>query len=1429
MKEIQHASKKTSHVVDIPNLVELQLDSYRWFLEEGLKELFASFSPVTDYTNTTSISLVDFTLGEPKYTVDECRDRDMTFESPIKAKVQLVQANKEMIESEVYLGDLPLMTEKGTFIINGAERVVVSQLARSPGVYFKDELDFAGHMLFQATIIPSEGVWVEVETEPNDVVAVRVGQMRKFPIITLLRALNARRPDGEPFFPQACVPLEMSVAAAEEKLWIYKNIEVGQTRQSQRDYLLPMALAEPIVDQDTGEILAEANTRIVSTRDERERQEALLASAAGYSEERLISLEEIRERVGPNYTLKLVSPCETTQDIVRLFSRRIQIEEPTADALVGKRLCGDIRDPKSDKTLGRDFQKIDKSLANSIVKLGLPAVTVYECNPYIEATLEQDPSHSATEALLDIHRKMRPGDPATVEAAANLVQAMFYDNRRYDLARVGRYKLNKKLLGATTAGEGIPLSARTITREDIINILRYIINMAEGTGTADDIDHLENKRVRSVGELLHSQLRLGFLRMEKVAKERMTSMDADNALPQVILSVKPVSAAIKSFFGSSQLSQFMDQTNPLSELTSKRRLSALGPGGLSRQSAKLEVRDVHHSHYGRICPIETPEGPNIGLIGSMAIHARVDDFGFLQTPYRRVKKGVVTNEIVYMTADEDHNYHIAPGNEPLDEHGRFKRPLLQVRYQDSYPIVKPEEVEFMDVSPMQIVSVATAMIPFLENDDANRALMGANMQRQAVPTLRPEAPIVKTGVERRAALDSGAVVVARRPGTVKRVTAEQILVETEDGQVDAYRLLNMLRSNQATCITQRPIVNKGQRVRKGQILADGPCTQNGELALGQNVLVAFMPWGGYNYEDAVLLSERLVKDDVFTSIHIEKFEKEARDTKLGPEEITRDIPNVGEDALKDLDENGIIRIGAEVRPEDILVGEVAPKGQGEQSAEERLIIAIFGKKAEETRDVSLRVPHGEKGKVVDVKVFSRFKYQCVRCKTVYNYSKRPERTICDRCEGEMVRLPSDELNAGVNQLVRVYVAQKRKVMEGDKMAGRHGNKGVISKILPEEDMPFLPDGTPVDIVLNPLGVPSRMNIGQILETHLGLVGKHLNCSFINPAFEGSTEAEILSELDRLAVYMRRRTLTNYLNSELGMGVDFSDIAAEEEDLVNIEDPAERGRRCEELEQRMLKRVEDELRSYSADRLERVSRIVAGPPVVSAVQRELDAFQGSTIVAQEPDSAENVSAEGAMVPDYDYAALLERIRENAWRRSGIDPKTGKCYLRDGLTGDTFDQAVTVGYIYMMKLAHLVDDKIHARSTGPYSLVTQQPLGGKAQFGGQRFGEMEVWALEAYGAAYTLQEILTIKSDDVMGRVKTYEAIVKGESMLEPGVPESFKILVNELQSLGLRVTVEDDKGREIDLKDRDDDIDPGEDPMKAAQRRQRRFLEPGPGD
>ncbi len=1350
MKEIQHTAKQTAHVVDVPNLVELQLDSYRWFLQEGLNELFDSFSPITDFTGNHSISLVDFTLGEPKYDISECRARDVTLESPIKAKVRLQSSGAEVIESEVYLGDLPLMTDKGTFVINGAERVVVSQLARSPGVYFKDTLDFSGRQLFYATIIPSEGAWVDVETDATDAITVRIGQTRKFPITTLLRALN--------LFPVA------SPSGVQSVTW-------GE--------LEGKLLAAPIVDQNTGEVLMEAGTTMKTNELRRVEKAALpetfeveLPSTPCTTTAELIELFAERETIESPSRLTLFDPARVDVEVLEFEEDGVtparNADGSYKNAGLRKRVpyaSADIKDGTG-KVLVKAYDKIDRETAKKIEGLGLDSLEVIYLNNYIVATLDMEGSavYNRETALIDIYRKIRPGDPATPESARSLLNSIFFDTRRYDMAKVGRHKMNKKL------GLSLPLSYRTITKEDIIAIARYIVKLAAGNGTVDDIDHLENKRVRSVGELLYSQLRLGFLRMEKVAKERMTSLDSENILPQVILSVKPISASIKSFFGSSQLSQFMDQTNPLAELTHKRRLSALGPGGLSRQSAKLEVRDVHHSHYGRICPIETPEGPNIGLIGSLAVHARVDQFGFIETPYRRVIEGKVTTDLDWLPADGEHHYRIAPANTLLTEENTFRDKTVQVRNNNQYPVIKASDVDYMDVSPQQIVSVATAMIPFLENDDANRALMGANMQRQAVPTLRPDAPLCKTGMEKRAAVDSGAVIIALRAGTVKSVTAEKIVViADEDGGEDTYRLLNLLRSNQATCVTQRPVVDNGQRVREHQLLADGPCTDGGELALGQNVLVAFTPWNGYNFEDAILLSQRLVRDDVFTSIHIEKYEVEARDTKLGPEEITRDIPNVGEDALKDLDDRGIIRIGAEVRPDDILVGRVAPKGQGELTAEERLIIAIFGKKAEETRDVSLRVPHGEKGKIVDVKVFSRFKYKD-KTGRAFDFSKRPDSMFSDEWEGELERLPGDELSAGVNMLVRVYIAQKRKVMEGDKMAGRHGNKGVISKILPQEDMPFLPDGTPVDIVLNPLGVPGRMNIGQILETHLAYVGKALGLSFVNPIFEGATEAEILTDMTKFAEFTRYDALRTYVEKELHI-----DLEAGKKDGV-----AE-----------LLVKLEDKLKELSPARLEQVAATVAAPPAVMLPED----YDGAAL---------DEDTELTTVDGYDYAAIVERVKSNVWQRGGIDEKTAKSWVRDGLSGDFFTQPVTIGTIYMLKLAHLVDDKIHARSTGPYSLVTQQPLGGKAQFGGQRFGEMEVWALEAYGAAYTLQEILTIKSDDVLGRVKTYESIVKGDAMLEPGVPESFKILVNELQSLGLKVAVEDEDEQEIDLKDKEED-------------------------
>ncbi|MCR4425441.1 MAG: DNA-directed RNA polymerase subunit beta [Firmicutes bacterium] len=1114
---------KITDVLDVPNLIEIQQKSYQWFLDEGLLETFRDISPVQDFTGNLVLEFTGYSLGDPKYEEDECKQRDVTYSAPLKVKVRLINKETgEVKEQEVFMGDFPLMTEKGTFIINGAERVIVSQLTRSPGVYFDAIKDPSGKTLWAASIIPNRGAWLEFETDPAGVVHVRVDRTRKIPITVLVRAL-------------------------------------------------------------------------------------------GYGQ---------------------------SQRILELFHE----------------------------------------------------------NESIRNTIERDNTESEEEALVEIYKRLRPGEPPAVESARALFESLFFDPKRYDLAAVGRYKINKKLAladrlidktltrdivdpntgevlarkgdvitrrkaqeirefcrrtGFSEAyvassdiedgevkimGNGLPpMDAKTITREDVIATVNYLVNLQYGIGSTDDIDHLGNRRLKSVGELLQNQFRIGLSRMERVIRERMTIQDVDVVTPQALINIRPVVAAIKEFFGSSQLSQFMDQTNPLAELTHKRRLSALGPGGLSRERAGFDVRDVHHSHYGRMCPIETPEGPNIGLIGSLCTYARINEYGFIETPYRKVSGGKVTPDIEYLTADEEDIYVIAQANEPLTADGAFKRSKVTCRYRDKIEIVPADQVDYMDVSPKQLVSIATALIPFLENDDAGRALMGSNMQRQAVPLIRTEAPLVGTGMEYKAAVDSGIVVLARRSGFVEEVSADAVKVRTDDGAIDTYKLLKFARSNQGTCINQKPVVKRGQRVEQGDILADGPSTDGGEMALGRNVLVAFMPWEGFNYEDAILISEKLVRDDVFTSIHIEEYESEARDTKLGPEEITRDIPNVGEDALRDLDDRGIIRVGAEVRPGDILVGKVTPKGETELTPEERLLRAIFGEKAREVRDTSLRVPHGEAGKVVAVHVFSREN--------------------------------GDELGPGVNKLVRVYVAQKRKISEGDKMAGRHGNKGVIARIMPEEDMPFLPDGRPVEIVLNPLGVPSRMNIGQVLETHLGWAAATLGLHMASPVFDGAREGDIFRYL---------------------------------------------------------------------------------------------------------------------------------------REAGL-PENGKTVLYDGRTGEPFDRPITVGYAYLMKLLHLVDDKIHARSTGPYSLVTQQPLGGKAQFGGQRFGEMEVWALEAYGAAYTLQELLTVKSDDVVGRVKTYEAVVKGENVPEPGVPESFKVLIKELQSLCLDVKVLSEDSREIEIRETDDDI------------------------
>ncbi len=1057
---------KIPDILETPNLIDIQRKSFQWFLDEGLKKAFDAISPVEDFTGNLAIEFGESEFGEIKNTVPECKEKDMTYSAPLFVWVRFLNKETgEIKEQQVFMGDFPLMTNKGTFVINGTERVVVSQLVRSPGVYFAREIEkLTDNLLYSCKVIPGRGAWVELETDKKNLVYVRIDRKRKQPVTILLKALG--------------------------------------------------------------------------------------------------------------------------------FGDNAELAE------------------------------------------------LFDHAPSIMATLEKDLTESKEEALVEIYKRLRPGEPPTVESARSLLEGMFFNENRYDLAKVGRYKINKKL------GLDIDPDKTTLTREDIIATVKYLVGLQSGVGNVDDIDHFGNRRIRSVGELIQNQFKIGLARMERVVRERMTTLDIETITPQTLINIRPIVASIKEFFGSSQLSQFMDQTNPLAGLTHKRRLSALGPGGLSRERAGFEVRDVHPSHYGRMCPIETPEGPNIGLIGSLASFARINEFGFIETPYRKVKKGVVTDDIHYLTADEEDKFVVAQANATLDKKGKFTQDSVLVRVRDEVDTIEPDMVDYMDVSPRQTVSVATALIPFLEHDDANRALMGSNMQRQAVPLMRTDAPIVGTGMEHRAVKDTGEAVVAEKKGKVIEVCGDYIDVDEGRKKVQRYVLQKFERSNQGTCINQRPIVRMGQKVEAGEVLADGPSTDQGELALGRNLLVAFMPWEGYNYEDAIIINERLVKEDLLTSIHIEEHEVEARDTKLGPEELTREIPNVGEEALSDLDENGVIRVGAEVFPGDILVGKVTPKGETELTAEERLLRAIFGEKAREVRDTSLKVPHGETGRVIVVKEFSR--------------------------------LAGSELKPGVNELVRVYVAQKRKISEGDKLAGRHGNKGVISKIVPEEDMPFLADGTPVDIVLNPLGVPSRMNLGQVLETHLGWAamtgwsengGEPEPVHVASPVFDGATEADI---------------------------------------------------------------------------------------------------------------------------------------QESFQKAGL-PERGKTMLYNGQSGEPFPDPITVGYIYILKLLHLVDDKIHARSTGPYSLVTQQPLGGKAQFGGQRFGEMEVWALEAYGCAYTLQEILTVKSDDVLGRVKAYEAIVKGENIPEPGIPESFKVLIKEMQSLCLDVEILTREGEEIELVEADEDI------------------------
>ena len=1193
----RYSYARINEILAMPHLIDIQRKSYEWFVQKGLMEILHDISPIKDFAGNLELSFESFELGTPKYSVEECKERDESYSAPMNVKARLIFKDKEkgeIKESSVFMGDFPLMTDTGTFVINGAERVIVSQLVRSPGVYYSVTMDPSGKKIYGTTVIPNRGAWIEYETDINDIISARVDRTRKVPATVLLRALG------------------------------------------------------------------------LSSNDE----------------------------------------------ILACFGN----------------------------------------------------------HPALLATLEKDTTTNRDEAMLELYKKLRPGEPVILENAVQLIENTFFDSKRYDLANVGRYKLNKKLgwrnrLSGTVLAEaiadeetgeiilpagtkmtdenldkiaesgiynerglravkiqnheeemllmfttGIDEKMHTVTNEDVFASFNYLLNLMDGHGTGDDIDHLGNRRVRCVGELLQNQFRIGLSRMERVVKERMTIQDNEVITPQALINIRPVVAAIKEFFGSSQLSQFMDQNNPLAELTHKRRLSALGPGGLSRERAGYEVRDVHNSHYGRMCPIETPEGPNIGLIGSLSTYAVINEYGFMETPYRVVDKENkrVTEEIRYMTADEEDKYIVAQANEPLDDEGYFLGERVTARAKDDVLSITPDKVDLMDVSPKQVVSIATALIPFLENDDANRALMGANMQRQAVPLLCTQAPIIGTGMEYKVASDSGVCVLAKRAGEVIRVVGNEIRVRAENGEVDVYPLLKFKRSNQGTCVNQRPIVFKGDKVTEKQILADGPATDHGELALGHNVIVAYMPWEGYNYEDAVLLNEDLVKADIFTSIHIEEYDCDARDTKLGKEEITREIPNVSDEALKDLDERGIIRIGAEVRPGDILVGKVTPKGETELTAEERLLRAIFGEKAREVRDSSLRVPHGEAGKIVSVKVFSREN--------------------------------GDDLPPGVNEQVRVHIAQKRKISEGDKMAGRHGNKGVVSRIMAREDMPFLPTGEPVHIVLNPLGVPSRMNIGQVLENHLGWAAR-----------------------------------------ALGMEIDTTNLAAK----LNAVEKTGAAEGTPEFEAAFKEELAN---SETAKKLEHYGYDYEKYGMPETV--EIDKFGGKSVKAVQ-----------ISVPVFDGAH--EQDIADALELAGID-KTAKTTLYDGRTGEPFDNPVTVGLTYYLKLHHLVDDKIHARSTGPYSLVTQQPLGGKAQFGGQRFGEMEVWALEAYGAAYTLQEILTVKSDDVVGRVKTYEAIVKGENVPDPGIPESFKVLVKELQSIGLDIKVLNEDEEEVSLRDDEDD-------------------------
>ena len=1193
---------RIDEVITMPNLIEVQKNSYRWFLDEGLKEVFRDIATIEDFTGNLALEFVDYHLGEPKYTIKECKERDTTYAAPLRVTARLLNKETgEVKEQEIFMGDFPLMTDAGTFINNGAERVIVSQLVRSPGVYFGASYDKTGKKLYTATMNPNRGAWLEYETDSNDVFYVRIDKNRKLPVTVLLRALGMgsdaqiREFFGEDERILATLDKDTTHNEEEGLLETYRKLRPGEppTVESAQTHLNNLFFDPRRYDM---------------SRFGRYKMNKKLALAR-----RITGFVAARDIIAP-----------LTGELLIAAGEKISREAAEAAEAAGVSVAFIMADDRERKVITNGTVDAQNFFNFDVLECGInERVTFAEVKAILDATSDEA---EQKELLVKNHDR---------------------------------------------------LISKTVTLDDIFSSINYLNGLDHGIGVTDDIDHLGNRRIRSVGELLQNQFRIGFSRMERVIRERMTlqAQDMNEATPQSLINIRPVVAAIKEFFGSSPLSQFMDQNNPLAELTHKRRLSALGPGGLSRDRAGFEVRDVHYSHYGRMCPIETPEGPNIGLISYLASFARINEYGFIEAPYRKVDKerGVVTDEVVYMTADVEDEYVVAQANEPLDEEGHFTKARVNARRRDEILEIERERVDYMDVSPKMVVSVATAMIPFLENDDANRALMGANMQRQAVPLLVTQQPIVATGMEYKAACDSGVCVLAKNDGVVEHVDADKIVIRTSKTTTDEYELIKFMRSNQGTCVNQRPIVDKGEEVKAGQVIADGPATKNGEISLGKNALIGFMTWEGYNYEDAVLLNEKLVREDVYTSIHIEEYETEARDTKLGPEEITRDIPNVGDDALKDLDDRGIIRIGAEVKTGDILVGKVTPKGETELTAEERLLRAIFGEKAREVRDTSLRVPHGAYGIVVDVKVFT------------------PEN--------------SDELQPGVRMCVRCYIAQKRKISVGDKMAGRHGNKGVVSRILPQEDMPFLPDGTPLDIVLNPLGVPSRMNIGQVLEVHLGYAAKALGWKIMTPVFDGAHEQDI-RECYHLAYETNHgenapeypTKLDKIMRPEIGHVIDFSKIELDED--------------------------------------------------------------------------------------------------------------GKSTVYDGRTGEKFDNRVTVGYMYYLKLHHLVDDKIHARSTGPYSLVTQQPLGGKAQFGGQRFGEMEVWALEAYGAAYTLQEILTVKSDDVVGRVKTYEAIVKGQPVPKPGIPESFRVLIKELQSLGLDVRVQDSNGDEVDLKQNFDDEETG---------------------